>query len=40
MEKVGDPETYKLTMKNGQAIHVWIDPQTFLEAKIEGPPGG
>ena len=25
-------------MKNGAAIHVWIDAQTFLEAKIEGQP--
>src|SRR5712691_1776452 len=40
MEKVEDRDTYKLklTMKNGQAIHVWIDAQTFLEAKIEGQP--
>jgi len=40
MEKVEDRDTYKLklTMKNGQAIHDWIDAQTFLEAKIEGQP--
>ncbi|HYL15120.1 MAG TPA: hypothetical protein VEV41_18925 [Terriglobales bacterium] len=40
MEKVEDRNTYKLklTMKNGQAIHVWIDAQTFLEAKMEGQP--
>jgi hypothetical protein len=40
MEKVEGHDTYKLklTMKNGQAIHVWIDAQTFLEAKIEGQP--
>jgi len=40
MEKVEDRDTYKLklTMKNGQAIHVWIDAQSFLEAKIEGQP--
>jgi len=40
MEKVEGRDTYKLnlTRKDGQAIHVWIDPQTFLEAKIEGPP--
>jgi len=39
-EKVEDRDTYKikLTMKNGQAIHVWIDAETFLEAKIEGQP--
>jgi hypothetical protein len=40
MEKVEDRDAYKvkLTMKDGQAIHVWIDAQTFLEAKIEGQP--
>ena len=40
MEKVEDRDTYKLklTMKNGGVIHVWIDAQTFLEAKIEGQP--
>src|SRR6266480_5170579 len=40
MEKVEDRDTYKLklTMKNGQAIHDWIDAQTFLEAKVEGRP--
>jgi hypothetical protein len=40
MEKVEDRDTYKLklTLKNGQAIHVWIDARTFLEAKIEGQP--
>ena len=40
MEKVEDRDTYKLklTMKNGEAIHVWIDARTFLEAKIEGQP--
>ena len=40
MEKVEDRDTYKLklTLKNGSAIHVWIDAQTFLEAKIEGQP--
>jgi hypothetical protein len=40
MEKVEDRDTYKLklTMKNGEAIHVWIDAQTFLEAKIQGQP--
>src|SRR4029077_14299215 len=32
VEKVEDRDTYKLklTMKNGRAIHVWIDAQTFL----------
>jgi hypothetical protein len=40
MEKVEDRDTYKLklTTKNGQAFHVWIDANTFLEAKIEGQP--
>jgi hypothetical protein len=40
MEKVEDRNTYKLklTMNNGQSIHVWIDAQSFLEAKIEGQP--
>ena len=40
MEKVEDRDTYKikLTMKNGQAIHVWIDAQSFLETKVEGQP--
>jgi hypothetical protein len=40
MEKVEDRDTYKLklTLKNGGAIHVWIDAQTFLEAKMEGQP--
>jgi hypothetical protein len=39
-EKVEDRDTYKLklTMKSGQAIHIWIDAQTFLETKIEGQP--
>jgi hypothetical protein len=40
MEKVEDRDAYKLklTLKSGQSIHVWIDAQTFLEAKIEGQP--
>ena len=39
-EKVGDQDTYKLklTLKNGQAQHIWIDSKTFLEVKIEGTP--
>ena len=42
MDKVEGRDTYKikLTMKNGQAIHVWIDAQTFLETKLKGSPGG
>ena len=40
VEKVEDRDAYKLklTTKNGQTLHVWIDAQTFLEAKIEGQP--
>jgi hypothetical protein len=40
MEKVEDRDTYnlKLTMNDGHTMHVWIDAQTFLEAKIEGRP--
>ena len=39
-EKVEDHDTYrlKLTLKSGKEVHVWIDAQTFLEAKIEGLP--
>ena len=39
-EKVEDRDTYKLklTLKNGQTIHVWVDAETFLETKIEGQP--
>src|ERR1700730_8035649 len=38
MEKVEDRDTYKLkmTMKDGNAMNVWIDAKTFLETKIEG----
>jgi len=40
MEKVEDRDTYKLklTMKDGNAMNLWIDAQTFLETKIEGQP--
>jgi hypothetical protein len=40
MEKVEDRDAYKLkvTMKNGQTLHLWIDSKTFLESKIEGQP--
>jgi hypothetical protein len=40
MEKVDDRDTYRLkvTMKNGIATDVWIDAQTFLEAKMGGQP--
>jgi hypothetical protein len=39
-EKVEDRDTYKLklTLKNGDVTHVWVDAQTFLETKIEGQP--
>jgi hypothetical protein len=39
-EKVEDRDTYKLkvTMANGHETHVWVDAQTFLEAKVEGQP--
>jgi len=39
-EKVEDRDTYKLkvTAKNGHVTHVWIDAQTFLEAKMDGQP--
>jgi hypothetical protein len=40
LEKIEDRDTYKLklTTKDGNAIHLWIDAQTFLETKIEGQP--
>ena len=40
IEKVENRDAYKIkmTMKTGQALHVWIDAQTFLETKIEGQP--
>jgi outer membrane lipoprotein-sorting protein len=40
MEKVEDRDTYKLklTLKSGQITNIWIDANTFLEAKIEGTP--
>ena len=33
-------DTYrlKLTFKNGQTQHIWVDAKTFLETKIEGTP--
>ncbi len=39
-EKVEGRDTYKLklTLKNGQVAHVWIDAQSFLETKTEGTP--
>jgi hypothetical protein len=40
MEKVEGNDTYKLrlTTKDGNVTHAWIDAHTFLEAKIEGQP--
>ena len=40
MEKVENRNTYKLKLKTktGETMHVWIDAQSFLEAKIEGQP--
>jgi len=39
-EKVNDRNTYKLkvTTKSGAVQHIWIDADTFLEAKVEGQP--
>ncbi|HKV76922.1 MAG TPA: hypothetical protein VJP02_02205 [Candidatus Sulfotelmatobacter sp.] len=39
-EKVEGKDSYrlKLTFKTGEAQHVWIDANTFLESKIEGTP--
>lgn len=40
VEQVEGKPDYKLkiTTKSGQIIHVWIDPETFLESKIDGQP--
>jgi len=40
VEKVEGRETYrlKLTAKNGNVQHVWIDTQSFLDVKVEGAP--
>jgi hypothetical protein len=39
-DKVEGHECYKLkvTSKTGRSRHVWVDGQTFLDAKIEGEP--
>jgi hypothetical protein len=39
-EKVEGKDNYrlKLTFKDGQSQHVWVDAKTFLESKIEGTP--
>jgi hypothetical protein len=39
-EKVEGRQTYKLKVieKTGRTVHVWVDAETFLEAKVEGQP--
>ncbi len=39
-EKVEDHDAYKLkvTLKNGQVRHVWLDGQSFLDIKVDGSP--
>ncbi|MBZ5569655.1 MAG: outer membrane lipoprotein-sorting protein [Acidobacteriia bacterium] len=39
-DKVEGSDTYrlKLTFKNGEVQHVWVDAKTFLETKLEGTP--
>jgi hypothetical protein len=39
-EKVEGRDTYRLKVseKTGHTFHVWVDAETFLEAKIEGQP--
>jgi outer membrane lipoprotein-sorting protein len=38
MEKVNGQEAYKLklTLRDGQLRHVWVDARTFLDVKIDG----
>jgi len=38
MDKVDGRDAYKLklTLKNGQVRHVWVDARTFLDVKIDG----
>ena len=40
IEQVEERDAYKLklTLKNGDVKHVWVDAQTFLEEKVEGQP--
>ncbi len=40
MDEVDNNDAYKLklTLKNGQEQHVWVDAKTFLDVKIEGIP--
>jgi hypothetical protein len=39
-EKVEGHPTYKLKIieKTGRTLHVWVDAETFLEAKVDGQP--
>lgn len=39
-EQVDDHDAYrlKLTLKNGDVRHLWVDAKTFLDLKFEGPP--
>jgi hypothetical protein len=39
-EQVNGSKTYKLklTLKNGEVRHLWVDTQTFLDTKIDGTP--
>jgi hypothetical protein len=39
-ETVGGKRAYKLklTMKNGDVQHMWIDAKTFLDVKVDGTP--
>ncbi len=39
-DKVEDHDAYKLkvTLKNGQVRHVWLDGQSFLDIKVDGSP--
>ena len=40
MEQVDGHNAYKLklTLKNGDAQHIWVDAQSFLDVKVEGVP--
>jgi hypothetical protein len=40
MEPVEGRNAYKLklTLKNGDVQHIWIDAQSFLDVKVEGSP--
>jgi len=40
VEKVEGRDAYKLklTLKSGDVTHVWVDSETYMEAKVEGHP--